>query len=554
IDELLKGNSSANVSSFIKSLANATKPGNRITLTGKELSASVKMLVQLVNYNSLVNNSAVNTTTDQQNIVQVASNLLEEENTPTWLYLQESRSNVTDDLLKAMDDFGSQVGSQLDAGLENSTYVVIRKRNIVFRVDLLTTRKKLSMDFSQHGAEIFVPGEAFASKSATQATTIVYKTLNNFLTLEKEGAKNEEKNRKTKFKSVSSIVSATILPRPVSPMRKPIKFVFYHKNKARNISTSQRSNEDVIGSCVFWQIGLPQRTWLTRGCVRVEHESSARVTTCQCDHLTIFAVLMNNKRVKPHHELYLKSIATIGCACSLLFLLLTFMLMACLWKYLKSPRVKMILHLCLAIAATCILIMINENFHLEEVWCTAMAASLHYFLLCVFTWMFNHGVLLYLLIIKADLRDNIHSKMKWFYTFGWGFPCTVVGMSLIVTGIDKYVANNCWLTLEHNILYCAFVAPAAMIVLVNSVLFITLLCRINRVSKFRESMTRVQHVKAWLRRSLILLPLLGITWSFGLLTFFSSTIVFHYLFTIFNSLQGFVIFFNFCVLDSEVGF
>ena len=49
-----------------------------------------------------------------------------------------------------------------------------------------------------------------------------------------------------------------------------------------------------------------------------------------------------------------------------------------------------------------------------------MAASLHYFLLCVFTWMFNHGVLLYLLIIKADLRDNIHSKMKWFYTFGWG--------------------------------------------------------------------------------------------------------------------------------------
>ena len=57
-------------------------------------------------------------------------------------------------------------------------------------------------------------------------------------------------------------------------------------------------SEDVIGSCVFWQIGLPQRTWLTRGCVRVEHESSARVTTCECDHLTVFAVLMNNKPVK----------------------------------------------------------------------------------------------------------------------------------------------------------------------------------------------------------------------------------------------------------------
>ena len=48
-----------------------------------------------------------------------------------------------------------------------------------------------------------------------------------------------------------------------------------------------------------------------------------------------------------------------------------------------------------------------------------------------------------------------------------GFPFTIVGVTLIVTGIEKYVAEHCWLTLEHNILYCAFVAPAAMIVLVS---------------------------------------------------------------------------------------
>ena len=52
-----------------------------------------------------------------------------------------------------------------------------------------------------------------------------------------------------------------------------------------------------------------------------------------------------------------------------------------------------------------------------------------------------------------------------------GFPFTIVGMTFIVTltvtGIEKYVAENCWLTLEHNLLYSAFVAPAAMIVLVS---------------------------------------------------------------------------------------
>ena len=118
-------------------------------------------------------------------------------------------------------------------------FFLLRRRH-QFYIDI-SIFFQLSMDLSHYGAKIFVPGEVFASNSATQASTIVYKTINNIMTLEKDGAKNEEKNGRTKFKSGSSIVSATILPHPVSPMRKPIKFVFYHKNKARNISTSQRS-------------------------------------------------------------------------------------------------------------------------------------------------------------------------------------------------------------------------------------------------------------------------------------------------------------------------
>lgn len=47
------------------------------------------MLVRLVNFNSETNNSAINSTTDQYNVVQAASNLLEEENTDAWLQLQE---------------------------------------------------------------------------------------------------------------------------------------------------------------------------------------------------------------------------------------------------------------------------------------------------------------------------------------------------------------------------------------------------------------------------------------------------------------------------------
>ena len=64
----------------------------------------------------------------------------------------------------------------------------------------------------------------------------------------------------------------------------------------------QRS--DLIGQCVFWEIDQSQRTWLTRGCVHVDRESNPRVTTCECDHLTIFAVLLNNKPVSVIYSLF----------------------------------------------------------------------------------------------------------------------------------------------------------------------------------------------------------------------------------------------------------
>ncbi|XP_020601074.1 adhesion G-protein coupled receptor D1-like isoform X2 [Orbicella faveolata] len=169
--------------------------------------------------------------------------------------------------------------------------------------------------------------------------------------------------------------------------------------------------------------------------------------------------------------------------------------------------------------------------------------------------MLCHAAIFYFLIIKAELRAKLQPQMKWFYALGWGFPLPIVAASLTVTltGTKPRAADNCWLTVEHGIIYWTFVAPVALVVLINSVLFIFLLRRIGRVTKFREvNMVRANQVRAWIRRSAMLLPVLGITWSFGFLTFVSSTEVFHYLFTILNSLQGFFIFLTFCILDDRV--
>ena len=58
--------------------------------------------------------------------------------------------------------------------------------------------------------------------------------------------------------------------------------------------------------------------------------------------------------------------------------------------------------------------------------------------------------------------------------------------------------------------------------------------------------------RAGLKGALVLLPILGMTWLFGMLAFNSATIVFQYLFVIFNSFQGLFIFLIYCVFNSEV--
>jgi hypothetical protein len=56
---------------------------------------------------------------------------------------------------------------------------------------------------------------------------------------------------------------------------------------------------------------------------------------------------------------------------------------------------------------------------------------------------------------------------------------------------------------------------------------------------------------ARLRGAVSLVVLLGLTWAFAILAFDNFGIVFHYLFAILNSLQGFFIFIFYCFMKKE---
>lgn len=67
-----------------------------------------------------------------------------------------------------------------------------------------------------------------------------------------------------------------------------------------------------------------------------------------------------------------------------------------------------------------------------------------------------------------------------------------------------------------------------------------------------QSKTRDVKIRMGVKATAVLLPLLGITWLFGLLAFNSAVLAFKYLFAIFNSLQGLMIFIFHCVLNKQV--
>lgn len=86
---------------------------------------------------------------------------------------------------------------------------------------------------------------------------------------------------------------------------------------------------------------------------------------------------------------------------------------------------------------------------------------------------------------------------------------------------------------------------------INIVVFI-LVIRQMMGTRHVQNKTQIDKVKAGAKATAVILPLLGITWVFGLLTFSSSTVAFQYIFAIANSLQGLMIFIFHCLLNKQV--
>ncbi|XP_065915770.1 adhesion G-protein coupled receptor D1-like [Dysidea avara] len=319
-----------------------------------------------------------------------------------------------------------------------------------------------------------------------------------------------------------------------------------------NIAMTEFENYDQL-RCGFWDLnleqgsGVPPGGWSSTG-LSVETFDDTTIT-CTSTHLTSFAVLVDvsgaSRKVPEAQRKALSIVSYIGCAVSLLCLIAAAILFI-IYRNSLLKGMHNFIHLNLTIAlALALLVFVAgiETAAKHEISCTIVAALLHYSFTCVFMWMLCEGIMLYVLLVKV-FNAGLGQK-KWFYlALGWGTPLPVVAIAVGIAH-DQYGTNDyCWISIEKGAIW-AFVAPMLVIILVN-VLFLCLAIRAVYKSKANslstEDTTNVEVVKTVLRATLILLPLLGITWVIGILAVNEESIVFAWIFTVLNSLQGVFIF------------
>lgn len=64
-----------------------------------------------------------------------------------------------------------------------------------------------------------------------------------------------------------------------------------------------------------------------------------------------------------------------------------------------------------------------------------MAIFLHYFFMCLFSWMLVEGIHLHRMF--TEIRDINHGPMRFYYFIGYAVPAIIVGLTVGVRA-DQY--------------------------------------------------------------------------------------------------------------------
>uniref|UniRef100_A0A096LZM4 Adhesion G protein-coupled receptor G4b n=1 Tax=Poecilia formosa TaxID=48698 RepID=A0A096LZM4_POEFO len=323
-------------------------------------------------------------------------------------------------------------------------------------------------------------------------------------------------------------------------------------NLKERVVVTLKHEETRRSKCVFWDFQKYSSLggWSSSGCET--WNISPHQTSCLCDHLTHFGVLLDVSRdpLDPEDVRILTVISHLGCGISSIFLGITLLTYLIFEKLRQDYPSKILINLSTALLGLTLLFLINSwlaSFSNHPL-CITTAAFLHYFLLASCTWMGLEAFHMYFVLVKV-FNTYVPAYLLKFCAVGWGIPLVIVGL---VLAIDKDAYGSsvpdrvgvalesteqfCWI--QNNIFYYVTVVGFILLIFLGNMgVFIVVLIQIKKMranKPLAKSRTALQDLRAVAS----LTVLLGLTWSLGFFSFGPVRVVMMYLFAICNSFQG----------------
>lgn len=306
--------------------------------------------------------------------------------------------------------------------------------------------------------------------------------------------------------------------------------------------------------CGYWDHGK----WERKG-VYTSPLSTDLLAICVTSHLTSFAFLMGGscKQTKncSTDEILLNTITTVGCWFSIVGIVGIWLTSLCCKRWRARPSAKMLFHLSIAMAilyGLLLLLDLNETlmhfqFDQGSVSCTIVGVIFQYAVLLLFSWMLLIGYLQYQRHVRLIMARSERTVTK-VIAIAWILPLVP---TLLLVSIDHgsyrllpYASDKSVCYPSGNGFTFAVLIPIGLVLISNSYFFGRIFFRISNMSN-----RNVYQVWMQMRLFLLLFFLLGLTWIFGLGTYFELGYVFNYLLCSTATIQGFVLFIFFVLLN-----
>ncbi|XP_072181687.1 cadherin EGF LAG seven-pass G-type receptor 2-like [Diadema setosum] len=503
-----------------------------------------------------------------KNIIETASRLFEPRNKAHWDMIQET-SLGTAELMEDLEAFALNI-ARFTTSFSYAPEFSVISPNIVMHFGIIVRENFTTKAIPIHEVEspilledtsqVHIPGDLIKPRPEPEgydpndpiygnvavSAFLLYSTLQNLLPNSTADDVRHPDNKVGQLIN-SPIISFSIFDSLANgtlpnPLLSPVVLEF------QSLDAVNRSGPQ----CVYWDFALYNDTggWSTEGC-RLTGYNRTHIN-CSCSHLTNIAVIMDNAPYQWTEDITISlSIAVyVGVAIAIICLLITFLTLlgiSNLHTNLNSIHVNLCFVLIVAEVTFGVGINTDNTFA-----CTAVAIILHYVLLSAFGWMFVEGVHLYRMM--TEIRDINSGPMTYSYVISYGVSALIVGMAVPLSNINygtQVNSNNehfCWFSVE-DLLIWSFAGPVLAVVAMNMVV---IFLAIVESCKSGQKTPEFGKLRSGIRSAGILLPLLGITWVFGLLAVNQTVIIYQYLFAIFNGLTGLAILLFHCVLDYRV--